>query len=186
MLLKTLQFLKSRTRKLWLEEVWLEDYLKQGMIIGKHCSIQPGVVFDYSHCWLIEIGNYVTIAPQAYILAHDASTKPFTGYTKVGRVKIEDHVFIGARAIIMPNVTIDEHAIVAAGSVVTKSVPSHTVVGGNPAKEICNVEEYKAKLDELQANAPKFENPYTLEGGITNEMKQEMKKKLLHGEGFVR
>lgn len=45
----------------------------------------------------------------------------------------------------MPGVTIGEGALVAAGSIVTKSVPPHSVVGGNPAKFICTVEEYKEK-----------------------------------------
>lgn len=45
----------------------------------------------------------------------------------------------------MPGVTIGEGALVAAGSIVTKSVPPYTVVGGNPARVICTVEEYKKK-----------------------------------------
>ena len=45
----------------------------------------------------------------------------------------------------MPGVTLGEGAIVAAGSVVTKSVPSHTVVGGNPARYICSVDDYIEK-----------------------------------------
>ena len=50
-----------------------------------------------------------------------------------GKVQIEDWAYIGAYSQIMPGVTIGEGAIVAAGSVVTKSVPPRTVVGGNPA-----------------------------------------------------
>ena len=42
----------------------------------------------------------------------------------------------------MPGVTIEDHVLVAAGSVVTKSVPTGVVVGGNPAKIICTIEEY--------------------------------------------
>ena len=59
-----------------------------------------------------------------------------------GKVVIEDWAYIGAYAQIMPGVTIGEGAIVAAGSIVTKSVAPHTVVGGNPAKFICTTEEY--------------------------------------------
>jgi len=51
--------------------------------------IKPGVVFDYSHCNLITIGDNVTIDPQAYILAHDTSTKRDLGYTKIGRTNIK-------------------------------------------------------------------------------------------------
>lgn len=59
-----------------------------------------------------------------------------------GKVVIEDWAYIGAYAQIMPGVTIGEGALVAAGSVVTKSVASHTVVGGNPARYICTTEEF--------------------------------------------
>ena len=95
-----------------------------------------GVILDYSHCNLITIGNNVTIAPQAYLLAHDASTKRDLGYTKIGRIDIKDNVFAGARALIMTGVTVGENSIVAAGAVVTKNVKPNTVVAGNPAKEI--------------------------------------------------
>ena len=51
-------------------------------------------------------------------------------------------MYIGAKALIMPGVTIGDHCIVAAGSVVTKSVPSGSMVGGNPAKVLGNIEDY--------------------------------------------
>ena len=54
-------------------------------------------------------------------------------------------ITIGNNSQIMPGVTIGEGAIVAAGSVVTKSVPPRTVVGGNPARYICTVDEYIQK-----------------------------------------
>ena len=134
--MKVLNILRARIRKILLEEIWLDDYLKRGMKIGKNSSIQPGVILDYSHCNLITIGNNVTIAPQAYLLAHDASTKRDLGYTKIGRIDIKVNVFVGARALIMPGVTVGENSIVAAGAVVTKNVKANTVVAGNPAKEI--------------------------------------------------
>ena len=62
-----------------------------------------------------------------------------------GKVQIEDWAYIGAYSQIIPGVTIGEGAIVAAGSVVTKSVPPRTVVGGNPARYICTVDEYIQK-----------------------------------------
>jgi acetyltransferase-like isoleucine patch superfamily enzyme len=49
-------------------------------------------------------------------------------------IKIEDEVWIGANAVIVAGVTVGKHSIVAAGSVVTKDVPSYSIVGGNPAK----------------------------------------------------
>lgn len=59
-----------------------------------------------------------------------------------GKVIIEDWAYIGAFSQIMPGVTIGEGALVAAGSVVTKSVAPHSVVGGNPARFICTTDEY--------------------------------------------
>ena len=54
-------------------------------------------------------------------------------------VIIEDNVFIGARSIILKGVTIGRNSIVGAGSVVTKSIPSNQIWGGNPAKFIRNI-----------------------------------------------
>ena len=54
--------------------------------------------------------------------------------------------------MIMPGVTIGNHVLIAAGSVVTKSVPSGVVVGGNPAKIICTIEEYKNKNIRFNTN----------------------------------
>jgi len=181
---KLFNFFRSRVRKIVLEELWLEDYIKQGMTIGENCSIQPGVVFDYSHCWIIKLGNKVTIAPEAYLLANDASSKNIIGYTKVGSVTIEDNVFIGARAIILPGVTIGENSIVAAGSVVTKSVDEDCVVGGNPAKFICTRQEYSEKMKVLLSEHTPFGADYHI-GNISNADKESMYKRLKEQVGFI-
>ena len=59
-----------------------------------------------------------------------------------GRVTICDYAYIGSGAQIMPGVTVGKGSLVAAGSIVTKSVPDGVVVAGNPAKYVCTVEEY--------------------------------------------
>ena len=46
------------------------------------------LILDPSHCWMIEIGDDVTMAPRVHVLCHDASTKVHLGYTKIGKVKI--------------------------------------------------------------------------------------------------
>ncbi|WP_236034979.1 acyltransferase [Alkalihalobacterium elongatum] len=186
-MLKVINFLRVRLRKYFLEEKWLEDYIRLGLKIGENCSIQPGVLFDYSHCWLIKIGNNVTIAPQAYILAHDASTKRLINYTKVGSVTIEDNVFIGARALIMPGVTIGKNSIVAAGSLVTKSIPQGSVVAGNPARIITTVEKYiEEKEEELSKSLLVFDNSYTLNGNISTFKKNKMYEGIINEMGYVK
>jgi len=183
--MKILNFLRARFRKYLLEEYWLEDYIKVGMKIGKGCDINPGLMVDHSHCWLIEIGNNVTLAPQVYLLAHDASTKRYIDYTKIGKVKLEDNCFIGARAIIMPGVTVGKNAIVAAGSVVTKSVAENTVVGGNPAKFIMNTDQLMDKHREQMKSAKLYDKTWLIQNGISAEMKQQMSEELENHMGYV-
>ena len=73
-----------------------------------------------------------------------------------GKVVIEDWAYIGSQSVIMPGVTVGEGAIVAAGSVVTKSVPPYTVVGGNPAKFICSIDEYYKKNIQFNVSTKKM------------------------------
>jgi carbonic anhydrase/acetyltransferase-like protein (isoleucine patch superfamily) len=63
-------------------------------------------------------------------------------------------VFIGHRAIILPNVEIGPNAIVAAGAVVTKDVPPNSVVGGIPAKRICGIDQLVERLKASTAALP--------------------------------
>ncbi|MBY0145903.1 acyltransferase [Neobacillus niacini] len=153
------------------------------MKIGKNCKIQAGVTFDYSFCWLIKIGNNVTIAPEAFILAHDASTMKELHYTKVGSITIEDNVFIGARALIMPGVTIGKNSIVAAGSIVTKSVPENSIVAGNPAKVISTTNEYLEKNKKLFKQSSVYD--YSYKGDATNLKKEKMFGELENKVGYL-
>lgn len=90
----------------------------------------------------ITIGKYVMMAPDVVILTenhnfHDTSKLiRFQGCQKEKPVIIEDDVWIGIRAIILPGVRIGKGSVVGAGSVVTKEVESYSIVAGNPAKLI--------------------------------------------------
>ncbi len=163
--------------------------LKQrGLRIGDNCSLQPQCIIDPSHCWLVEIGDNVTIAPRAYILAHDASTKHQFGYTRIGLVTIGDNVFIGAGAIIMPGISVGKNSVIGAYSVVSNDIPSGVVAVGNPARPVCSIEEYAQKRAQEISTTPVFEWEYTIAGGITLTKKDEMVKALRDNSrvGYVR
>lgn len=82
------------------------------------------------------IGNNVNVSHYTLIqtLTHDPQNPDFICIEKP--VAIMDHAWIGARAIILPGVTIGEGAVVAAGAIVTKDVEPYSIVGGNPARPI--------------------------------------------------
>ena len=82
------------------------------------------------------IGDHVDIASEVMIYngEHDINDENFKA--SFAPVTIEDYVFIGPRAIILPGVTIKKGAVVGAGAVVTKDVEEFSIVGGVPAKVI--------------------------------------------------
>lgn len=84
----------------------------------------------------LKIGNNVNISHGTHIqtLTHDPQNPDFI--CQCNPVVIEDHVWIGARAIILPGVTIGEGAVIGAGSVVTKNVPPYTIAVGSPARVV--------------------------------------------------
>jgi len=88
----------------------------------------------------ITIGNNVAIARNCTILTsnhiYDHDKLPWSDENKNMPVHILDNVWIGLNVIILPGITIEEGAIIAAGSIVTKNVPKGAIVGGNPAKVI--------------------------------------------------
>lgn len=92
----------------------------------------------------VEIGDNVMIAPEVTILTKNHKTDRtdipmiFQGEKEYKKVIIENDVWIGMRAIILPGVTIGEGAIIGAGAVVAKSIEKYSVAVGNPAKVVKN------------------------------------------------
>lgn len=102
--------------------------------IGSHCVINQDVILDARSG--LQIGDNVSISEQVaiYTLEHDIDDPDFR--TVGSPVVIEDYVYIGARALLLPGVRVGRGAVVAAGAVVTGDVPPYTLVAGVPARVI--------------------------------------------------
>lgn len=128
-----------------------------GVRIGRNTLINRNCMLDARSP--LSIGANVSISPDVMILAgtHDVNDPEFAP-SEVGpwAVTIGDYVWIGARATIMPGVTVGRGAVVAAGSVVTKDVAPLAIVGGVPAKPI-GTRDPRATVYELAGPLPLFE-----------------------------
>ena len=171
-LIKLILLLKKATKiNGWLTTLYWSFRMKK---VGKNIWIEPGMNIDNPQN--ITLGNEVFIAKNAHLYANGASitlgsfvmvgpyvsmiaaNKDYTDESipmkKNGKylrrdIYIEDDVWIGEKAIILPGVTIARGAIIGAGSVVSKSVESYSIVAGNPAKHI------KWRFDAKKQNSAK-------------------------------
>lgn len=135
--------------------IWHQAQVREGVVIGKNCIVGKNVYIDFG----VQIGDNVKIQNNALLyhgltvedgvfigpaacLTNDVYPRAITpeGALKgnddweVGPIILRYGASIGAGAIILPNVTVGRFAIVAAGAVVTRSVPDHTLVMGVPAR----------------------------------------------------
>ena len=166
-------------------EYTTEKLISMGMTVGKNFGRLNGVILDPSHCWLIEIGDNVTLAPRVHILCHDASTKQFLNYTKIGRVTIGNNVFIGAESVVLPGVTIGSNVIIGANSTVTHDIPDNTVAVGSPAQILCSLEEYLQKERTRMNIAPCYGEEYTLRQNVSMELRLKQKEELKGKIGYL-
>ena len=112
---------------------------KNVLISTKKWSTEP---------WLITIGDNVQVTKDVYFHTHGGghvARSLYPNFDCFGPIVIEDDAYIGSGSHIMPGVTIGKGCLVAAGSVVTKSTPPHSVIAGNPARFVCTVAEYIEK-----------------------------------------
>jgi maltose O-acetyltransferase len=110
--------------------------------IGDHVYLN--VLCTILDCNMVSIGNHVMIGPgvQIYTAAHDLQAEARNqGWEVAKPILIEDKVWIGGSAILLPGVRVGQNAVVGAGAVVTRSVPPNTVVAGNPARVIREIEQ---------------------------------------------
>ena len=130
---------------------------KIGVTVGQDCELLNVVSYG-SEPWLITIGNHVRLAGGRGVafITHEGAHWVLKGLDKekykdiigYGRITIKDNVFIGSGTTILRGVTIGENVVVGACSLVNKSLAPNAVYAGVPAKRICSLEEWEAKVME--------------------------------------
>lgn len=117
--------------------------------------ISPSVDFDGNDYSIIKIGSGTTLSKNVLLLTHDYSIKK--GLQVLGEktnahflkaIEIGDNCLIGARACILPGTKIGNNVIVGTGAVVKGCIPDNSIVIGNPAKIVCDIEQWALKHKE--------------------------------------
>jgi maltose O-acetyltransferase len=114
----------------------------QNIHIGDHVFLN--VLCTILDCNEVRIGHHVMIGPgvQIYTAAHSLQAEArIQGWEVAQPIVIEDNVWLGGSAILLPGVRIGRNAVVGAGAVVSRSVPANAVVAGNPARVIREIEQ---------------------------------------------
>ena len=143
-------------------------YRRRGAKIGDVPVFSSPTIAEPHLC---EFGDNVWVAKNCVFLNHDGSAVMLNRMGRsdvvnmVGKIVVHDNVFIGIGCTIMLDVELGPNAIVAAGSIVTRDVPPNTIVGGNPAKPICTVDDYLAKLND-EENALWIESEAHIEAEV--------------------
>ena len=156
-----------RLYNLYLRNFKTERWARRiGVTVGEYTKISSAAVFS-SEPYLITIGSHVQVTRGVTFYTHGGGNsirEKYPQFDCFGKIVVGDWAYIGSHSLIMPGVTIGEGALVAAGSVVTKSVEPHTVVGGNPAHFICTTDEYADKNMHYNLNTK----------GLTYDKKKKM------------
>jgi len=133
----------------WRLRLGIRRVRRAGAVIGDGCHF-AGLPEFGSEPYLIRIGRGVTVGPRVVMITHDGgltvilnlNLERYGKVRKFGRIDIRDNCHIGTGAIILPGVTIGPDCVVAAGSVVTRSIPPGVVAAGNPAKPLMTIQQY--------------------------------------------
>jgi acetyltransferase-like isoleucine patch superfamily enzyme len=152
-----INLLKAVLRRQWARLCVMRDPVKYarslGVKVGQNVHFYGMDLGMFgSEPWLITIGNNVHITNGVMFITHDGGTLilrnevPDLEWT--APITIGNDVYIGYRAIILPNVSIGNRCVIGAGAVVSKSVPENSVAVGVPARVVRSVDEYRDRLSQ--------------------------------------
>lgn len=141
-------------------KVWINVQIRENVTIGADCIISKDVYIDHgvsigNRCKIqnsVSVYNGVTILDDVFVgpnvsFTNDKVPRAFNTHWKITPTTVKRGVSLGANSTIVCGVSLGEYAMIAAGSVVTKDVPSHALVMGNPARVVAYVCECGNKLD---------------------------------------
>jgi len=141
-------------------KIWINVQIRENVTIGNDCIISKDVYIDHgvhigNRCKIqnsVSVYNGVTIFDDVFVgpnvsFTNDRVPRAFNTNWKITPTVVNNGVSLGANSTIVCGVSLGEYAMIAAGSVVTRDVPGHALVMGNPAQVVAYVCECGNKLD---------------------------------------
>lgn len=141
------------------QKIYTKICLQNGLKLGKNVVVRNNVSFG-SEPFLVEIGDESRIGAGTSFVTHSGFTvnlRKISGYEEVrnfGHIKIGKNCAIGNGCVILQNVEMGDNCVLGANSVLSDSMPSNSVFGGNPAKYICEIEDYGDVLKKTTIDYP--------------------------------
>ena len=139
--------------------VWVNVQIREGAKIGKNCVLSKDVYVDRNvkigdECKIqnsVSIYDGVTIESQVFVgpnasFTNDKVPRAFNTDWKITKTLVKQGASLGANCTIICGIVIGEYSMIAAGSVVTKDVPSYTLVAGNPARVVAKIDKAGNKI----------------------------------------
>lgn len=123
---------------------------------GEGVFISNRATLDSGYAKLIEVGNWVVVTTGCVLLCHDASLNNKDGVMRYGKIILEDHVSVGANAVILPGVRVGRGSIIGAGSVVAPQtdIPPNEIWGGVPARKIGDYQSLSDRAAAMRELTP--------------------------------